>query len=475
MGIQNEIKKDIVQIEKGIAAAESTVETELKKDLGLLGSFSMGFADVGADIFLALGLIAAYAHGLMPLAILAASLVYVCSGLAYAELGAALPFSGGSSSFGKRAFGDLAGFVAGWGLMLDYTIDIALFAVASTGYLSFFLPQIREEFALVSAMMILILMLINLLGIKESSAVNSALTVVVIGIVIILIILGYTTVFSPARFSAGLTPIEQDPGVNNFLYSITLAMVAFVGIESISQGAEETSNPGKVIPRATFLSIIFVLLFAISLSVMALGIVSPKVLSDNIDNPLVPVTRALPFSDILLPVVAFAGFLICFVSANTGIIGVSRVVYSMSKSGLISSKLNWLHPSFRTPWISIVIFSLIAMALAIVGDMVFLGELYAFGALTAYTMTNLSLVKLRVEEPDLERPYKIPLNLRIGSAEIPIISVIGIIGCLAVFVLVALLHTEGRNFALIWFGAGLLYFLAHRRYGKKARSLPLSG
>ncbi|MCX6768810.1 MAG: amino acid permease, partial [Candidatus Micrarchaeota archaeon] len=97
----------------------------LKKELGLLGSFSMGFADVGADIFLALGLIAAYAHGLMPFAILVASIVYVCSGFAYAELAAAMPVAGGSSYFGKRAFGDKAGFIAGWGLLLDYTIDIA--------------------------------------------------------------------------------------------------------------------------------------------------------------------------------------------------------------------------------------------------------------------------------------------------------------------------------------------------------------
>ena len=114
--------------------------TSLKKELGLLGSFSMGFADVGADIFLALGLIAAYAHGAMPLAILVAAIVYICSGLAYAELGSAIPIAGGSSSFGRRAFGDLAAFVAGWGLILDYTIDIALFAVASAGYLTFFIP-----------------------------------------------------------------------------------------------------------------------------------------------------------------------------------------------------------------------------------------------------------------------------------------------------------------------------------------------
>ena len=441
--------------------------TELKKELGLLGSFSMGFADVGADIFLALGLIAAYAHGLMPLAILAASVVYVCSGFAYAELASAMPVSGGSSAFGKKAFGDLAGFIAGWGLMLDYTIDIALFAVASAGYLSFFFPLIREFFAIFSALLIFILMLVNLLGIKESSTVNSVLTLVVICIIIALIYLGYSSPFHQEKFFAGLTPIQVDPGIDKFLYSITLAMVAFVGIESISQGAEETKDPGKTIPRATMLSIVCVVLFAVVLSVMALGIVTPQVLAENMDNPLVPIAKALPYTDILVPVIALSGFLICFVSANTGIIGVSRVAYSMSKSKLISRRVNWLHPRYRTPWITIVIFSIIAMILASFGDMVFLGELYAFGALTAYSITNLSLLALRVKHPEMERPFKIPLNLRFGWIEIPIISIIGVISCFAVFILVALLHVQGRNFALAWFALGTAYFFLYKRYREK--------
>ena len=100
----------------------------LKKELGFLGSFSMGFADVGADIFLALGLIAAYSGGAMPFAILIAAGVYVLTGLCYAELASAIPVAGGASVYGERAFGKLAGFIGGWGLMLDYTIDIALFA-----------------------------------------------------------------------------------------------------------------------------------------------------------------------------------------------------------------------------------------------------------------------------------------------------------------------------------------------------------
>jgi len=436
----------------------------LKKELGLLGSFSMGFADVGADIFLALGLIAAYAHGLMPLAILVAAIVYVTSGLSYAELGSAIPQSGGSCSFGKRAFGQLTGFIAGWGLMLDYTIDIALFAVASAGYLSFFFPGLSIPLA--ASGMIFVLLLINLVGIRESSFVNSALTIVVIAILIAIVDLGYTSAFSLDRFVSGITPIAADPGMDSFLYSITLAIVAFVGIESISQGAEETRRPERIIPRATLMAIFFVLLFAFLLSIMALGIVPWQVLADNMASPLVPIAQALPFARILVPIVAFAGFLVCFVSANTGIIGVSRVAYFMSGAGMISRRVNWVHPTFRTPWLTITIFSLIAMVLAFSGDMIFLGELYAFGALTAYTVTNFSLIKLRFSEPALARPFKVPLNLKLGGKEIPLVTIFGALACLAIFYLVATLHVEGRNFAALWFVLGFAYFFLYREYNE---------
>lgn len=443
-----------------------TSSVALKKELGLLGSFSMGFADVGADIFLALGLIAAYAHGLMPFAILIASIVYVCSGFAYAELAAAMPVAGGSSAFGKKAFGDKAGFLAGWGLMLDYTIDIALFAVASAGYLSFFIPALIPIMPLIASFMVLVLMLVNLFGIKESSSINCVLTVVTIGIVIALLALGFSSVFSANTFLSDIKPVEVDPGWNNFLYSITLAMVAFVGIESISQGAEETKDPGKTIPRATLLSVVFVVFFAVVLSTMALGIVTPQVLADNMTSPLVPIAKTMPYANIVVPTVAFAGFIICFVSANTGIIGVSRVAYSMSNADLVSRRFRWLHPKFQTPWVTIIIFSLIAAYLASFGDLILLGELYAFGALTAYSVTNLSAIKLRISEPKMKRPFRIPLNFKFRGADIPIISVIGVISCFAVFALVALLHVQGRNFAIMWFVFGGLYYVLYKAYRK---------
>jgi APA family basic amino acid/polyamine antiporter len=443
------------------------VPSLLKKELGLLASFSMGFADVGADIFLALGLIAAYAGGAMPVAILIAAGVYVLTGLAYAELASSIPVAGGSSVYGERAFGKFFGFLGGWGLMLDYTIDIALFAVASAGYLTFFFPGLREFFGLTSVLLIMILVVINLVGIKQSSLVNSVLTVGTVALIFVLLAVGFGTSFNLNMFLSDLKPIQGDRGLHDFLYSITLAMVAFIGIESISQGAEETKNAEKTLPRAHLLAVSAVTIFALTISVMALGVIPPSALASKIDNPLTAVAMALPFASILVPLVALTGFAICFVSANTGIIGVSRVTYSMSNHGLLTRRFQWVHPVYRTPWVTILIFSGIALILAYFGDMFFLGELYAFGALTAYLVSNLSLIKLRFSEPNLARPFRVPLNIKWKGVQIPLLSIAGVIGCFAMLCLVAWLHGEGRNFALVWFAVGIGYFYFYTRIYKR--------
>jgi len=439
----------------------------LKKELGLLGCFSMGFADVGADIFLALGLIAAYSGGAMPFAILIAAGVYVLTGLSYAELASAIPVAGGASVYGERAFGKFAGFIGGWGLMLDYTIDISLFAVAAIGYLSFFFPELRAVFPLATGLLIFFLMLINLFGIKESSWINSALTVGTVALILGLIIIGMVTTFNLQTFLSDLKPIQGERGIHDFLYSITLAMVAFIGIESISQGAEETRNPEKILPRAHLLAVGAVVLFALAISIMALGIISPQALAERADNPLVAVALALPFANVLVPLVAATGFAICLVSANTGIIGASRVTYSMSNHGLLTRRFQWVHPVFRTPWVTILIFSTLAIILAAGGDLFFLGELYAFGALTAYLIANLSLIKLRFSEPNLVRPFHSPFSIKWKGINVPLLAVAGVVGCAAMLFLVAWLHEAGRNFAILWFVVGIGHFIVYQDYRKK--------
>src|SRR5262245_60055922 len=127
----------------GAAAGIPKESHGLRRAVGVWGSFTWGYADVGADVYVALGIVMAAAQGGTNVAFLFAGLVYICVGLAYTELSAAYPFAGGGQFFVLRGLGDLFGFIAGWAVLLDFTIDISLFSLASAGYISFFIPVLR--------------------------------------------------------------------------------------------------------------------------------------------------------------------------------------------------------------------------------------------------------------------------------------------------------------------------------------------
>jgi len=234
----------------------------------------MGYADVGADIYVAIGLVAVFAAGASPLAFLIASITYITTGLAYSELATIYPYAGGAHIYAMKAFNDLVGFIAGWAVMLDYTVDIALFSLASAGYLSFFFPRIIGGQVLVDLLglklaipylgiiagaLVLLLLAVNIIGIRESSMFNEILVSFDLFVEAIILVSGFVLAFSLARFLGQVTTFGSPilhPNIayalpslgvqdQNFVYGITLAMTSFIGIESIAQAAEETRRPDK--------------------------------------------------------------------------------------------------------------------------------------------------------------------------------------------------------------------------------------
>jgi APA family basic amino acid/polyamine antiporter len=221
----------------------------LKRDIGWFGSFSMGYADVGADIYVALGLVAAYAAGWAPVAFIIASITYIATGLAYAELATAYPYAGGAQVYSMKALNDFAGFLAGWLVMLDYTVCTALFAIATTGYLTFFFPILAHTsfvltflgfhmtvnaIGVIAFVLVLILICINLIGIKEASNLNMVMVALNIGVLSIIIVLGLLLAFNLGLFDSQIVvrglpdPVghisylwSTDYGNQNFLYAVT--------------------------------------------------------------------------------------------------------------------------------------------------------------------------------------------------------------------------------------------------------------
>src|SRR5256886_16847210 len=452
----------------------------------------MGYADVGADVFIALGLVGVYAGGRAPLAFLVAAIPYVSTGLAYAELATTYPYAGGAHIYSMKAFNDLAGFVAGWAVMLDYTVDIALFSLASAGYLTFFFPSIassNEKVGFLAASLVIILLLLNIVGIRLSSLLNEVL--VGLGIVVqsIILILSLTLNFNWGFFVQQVLNVGVDkaqPGIEyflpnvhslqNFIYAMTIAMSSFIGIESIAQAAEETRKPHRWIPRANKLSIVFVLIFAMGLSIAGTGGVGASTLSSpaNLNNPVTAMAMAIPnVGSFLAVIVAFTGFSLCYVSTNTGVIGVSRAVFSMGRFRLLPRWFYKVHKTFRTPVRAILIFGIIGAILAIPGDLPLVADLYNFGALLSYIMVNLSLIVLRNTDRDTYRAWKVPGELspviRGKKIYLPPISILGMLSCLSIWLLIVVYHPAGRLLGASWLLVGFVGFYLYR----KRNSLPV--
>ena len=309
---------------------------------------------------------------------------YTFTALSYAELAPAIPVAGGSSSFTREAFGDFYSFLAGWGLLLDYTIDIAIFAWFTMGYLGGFAKNLTNagypilnwlsvvNFSnaqgdytyqvIGTSIFILFLIVLNLFGIKESVSFNAVLSVLDIFSEIVILGLGFFIAWSAPIAISNLSQLGTGVSWSNFGWAITVAMVSYIGLESLSQAAEETKNPSKTIPRTTFALIIAVIVVALTVSTLSVGLktltpleIATKYQTDPVAGVAQGVVNELGAGSILytlLPLwVGLLGFTIVAISSNTGVIGASRVTYSMGRHNIMPVWFGKVHPKFRVPYL----------------------------------------------------------------------------------------------------------------------------
>jgi APA family basic amino acid/polyamine antiporter len=466
------------------------LKTELRRDVTVWGSFMWGYADVGADVYVALGLVMAAAQGATNLAFALAGLVYIMIGLAYTELASAYPVAGGGQFFTLRGLGDFWGFVAGSALLLDYTIDIALFSYASAGYVNFFFPSIAKFsvsigpfhninpiWALESLAIIVFLVWINILGIRQSSLLNEILGAVDIITESTIIIMGFVFAWKPEMLVSQWK--MQFPSLSNFMYGSSLAIISYVGLESISQAAQETRRPATIIPR-TSLSLIFtVFIFATAFSTLSLGVLSWQDIASAEANPVARLASVIPYIGVVAgPFAALLGATILLISSNSGVMSASRVTFSMSQLKLIHPWFDAVHPKYQTPVRTIVFFSLMGaletlLAALTPRAMDTLGNLYAFGATLGYFLVFISLMKLRFSDPYTPRPYMMPGNITINrdgiKIKIPILGLFGILGVSTILFEVILTHTIGRIAGPAWVLLCAGYYL----YFRRSNGLPL--
>jgi basic amino acid/polyamine antiporter, APA family len=474
---------------------EAISGSELRRDVSVWGSYMWGYAAVGADIYTALGIITLAALGLAPLAFLAAGIVFALVGLCYAELASAYPLAGGGQYFTLRGLGDLSGLVAGAALVLDYTIDISLFTVVAIGYFNYFLPWITfghhiTDFTTTigpihlawlwlveSVVGILVLIWLNVRGIKVSTNFNEIIGTVAIAAQTVIVLAGFILVWKPEIVSHEL--LFDRPTWSEFAFGSSLAIIAFVGLETISQVAQETRRPATIIPRTSIGLVISVLLFAMAFSVLAIGLVHPTEFRGHEGDPVALIASKIPIIGIVAaPLTAAVGALIVFISANSGVVSSSRLSYSMAQFDLLPTWFAKVNRKFATPARAVIVFGVVALLQTIFAFFTpgqpgksaaidVLADLYAFGATTGYLLVFISLFVLRLKDPFTPRPYKMPLNIRItykgNQVWFPVLGSLGFLGVLFFLVMVILTHQYARIVGPLWVVAAVVLFAMYRR------------
>ena len=444
---------------------------------GVGALFSAAYGNVGSSIYYALGVTAAFALGLTPVAFVIAGLIFMATAATYAEATVMYPEAGGSASFARHAFNELVSFIAGWGQMLNYIITVAISAFFVPHYLAVFWPWLGNSPGDIIGGVVVVVFLaaLNVKGTQESSRLNLILAIADLCTQVILVVIGLVLVFSPSILVDNVH-LGVAPSWGDFLLGIAVGMIAYTGIETISNMSEEAKDASKTIPKGVGLTVVAVLgLYAllplIALSAMPVHHVAGHYSTDLgtkfADDPVLGIVENLGLgaglTNILRYYVGVLAAVILLIATNAGLIGVSRLTFSMGHYRQLPERLRQVHPKYRTPYVAILVFSAIAIITMIPGETKLLATLYSFGAMLSFTIAHISVIRLRRRFPDREREWKPPGNVRAFGFDIPLTAVFGGFGTFAAWIVVMALNPRTLVIGAIWMALGISIYLLYRR------------
>jgi APA family basic amino acid/polyamine antiporter len=445
----------------------------LERVLGAPALFATAYGNVGSSIYYALGLVAGIALGLTPLVFIISGLIFAATAATYAEGTVRYPEAGGSSSFARHAFNELVSFGAAWAQMLNYVITVAISVIFVPHYLSIFWEPLKTNpwDIIVGIGFTWLLVGINIVGIQEAARLNILLAVIDFATQLLLVVIGFFLIFSPHILRTNVH-FGIAPTWSAFLLAIPVAMIAYTGIETVSNLAEEARDPARSIPRS--ISWVAIAVFAIyfTLPWVALSAMPVKHIAGHYvtqlgqdpphgfkNDPVLGLVENLGIHGAILSVAkVYVGILaatILFIATNAGVIGASRITYSMSSYRQLPEIFRRLHPKLKTPWLALVVFAGVGPTIFLVsGQVDFLGNMYAFGAMLSFTIAHAAVVTLRVKGRGGEAEWRARPNLRLFGA----------LGTGAAWLVIVVQKAPTRYAGLAWLVAGFVFYVLYRRH-----------
>ncbi len=450
----------------------------LQRGLGVPWLFGAAYSAVGFSIYFALGVVADRGLGLTPLIFLAAGLLFVLTTLSYVEGGAMFRERGGSSTFARYAFNELIAFIAGWAILIDYLIVIALAAISVPHYLqpisgSFAEPGWEIGIAAFVVVAACGLNIFNVTGRRQGRSLAAlALADAVLQVAVIAV--GVLAVWHPDRLTEQLN-LFADPSFTDIAYAGVVAMLAYAGIEAASDLAPDINVHPRDLKRVVSLGAITVpLVYAgmAAIALMAVPVVAgpqgPETALGNkfVEEPVLGVVSAYHpawLADLMRWIVALVAAPVLFWAASTSMLGVSRHIYTLAINRQIPSWLGKLSKRHATPYVAIVISGVIAIGLVAPTDVKLLAGIYAFGATLAITIAHVSIVRMRIRAPEMRRPFRIPWSVPWRGAELPAPAIFAALVSGLAFLSVLAYHDTARWVGGGWMAFGLVFYVVYRK------------
>jgi APA family basic amino acid/polyamine antiporter len=454
----------------------------LERVLGAPALFATAYGNVGSSIYYALGLVAGIALGLTPLVFIISGLIFAATAATYAEGTVRYPEAGGSASFARHAFNELVSFGAAWAQMLNYVITIAISVIFVPHYLSIFWAPLRTTpwDVIVGIGVTWLLVGINIVGIQEAAKLNIFLAVLDFSTQLLLVLLGFVLIFHPHVLWHNIH-FGVAPSWTAFLLAIPIAMIAYTGIETVSNLAEEARDPVRSIPRA--ISWVAIAVFAIYFTLPWIALDAMPVVHQGSkyvtrlgqspphgfkNDPVLGLVENLGLHGALLQVAKiYVGILaatILFIATNAGVIGASRITYSMATYRQLPEVFRRLHPKLKTPWLALIVFGAVGPTIFLIsGQVDFLGNMYAFGAMLSFTIAHASVIALRIKHRDAELEWRARPNFRFRGISWPIFAILGGLGTLLAWLDVVIQKPGPRWAGLAWLAVGFVFYPLYRR------------
>ena len=377
--------------------------SELKRHMGLfhLTMYGVGLI-LGAGIYVLIGEATAFAGNSVWISFLFGIIIAMFAGLSYAELTALFPKAAAEYTFVKHAFkNNFLAFIIGWLTAITSMITAATVSLGFGGYLAQF---VNLPITISAVLLIGGLSIVNFIGIKESTWANTIFAIVTAGGLVLIIFLGMTY-----ETTEPIDYFEMPHGTTGIILAFVLIFFAFIGFEDMANVAEEVKRPKKTIPRAIILSVVITGIIYILVSLSVVRVINWEEFGQSAAPLAAIAERSLGIQgSIALSAIAL------FATASTVLITLvagSRILYGMAHNKSLPLSLGKIHSKTKTPWIAVIGILITSIAFTLIGDIVIVANITVFAVVITFAMINLSVIVLRYTEPNLERSFRVPVNI----------------------------------------------------------------